>query len=474
MTNSQVSPQEAAAELLKRRKARENMLPFVQYVNPEYNAQTFHEIICDHLDKFVARIIKNLMVFIPPQHGKSELVSRKLPAHILGKLPDAKVIAASYAADLIQGMNRDTQRTMETEEYAVLYPDTQLNGSNVRTVTGSYLRNNDVFEVVGRKGQYRCAGVGGSLTGFPADFAILDDPFKGYREAVSEANRRAVWDWYISVFLTRTHANTGKLITMTRWHPDDLAGQLLALEPEEWTVLTLPGLCVDPGAPNEYRQAGQSLWQERFPPELLLQRKKLNPKIFDALYQQEPKPADGIMLQRAWLSKIVPVAPIDARRLRYWDKAGTEGGEGARTAGVKLAFAEDGKIYIEDVVKGRWSSGTREATIKQTAALDGVNVEIWVEQEPGSGGKESAENTIKNLAGYNAHYETVTGDKVSRLMPFAAYAEAGNVCLVAGTWNKEYIEEAEIFPNGLKDQMDATSGAFNKLTLGKQQNNWFD
>jgi predicted phage terminase large subunit-like protein len=92
---------------------------------------------------------------------------------------------------------------------------------------------------------------------------------------------------------------------------------------------------------------------------------------------------------------------------------------------------------------------------------------IWAEQEPGSGGKESAENTVRNLAGYSIRTETVTGDKVTRADPYAAQAGAGNVDLLAGAWNEPYLEELAAFPNGrYKDQVDSSSGAFNKLALG--------
>lgn len=155
------------------------------------------------------------------------------------------------------------------------------------------------------------------------------------------------------------------------------------------------------------------------------------------------------------------------RIVRYWDKAGTEGG-GKRTAGVKLGIAKDGKLWILHVKKGQWGTAKREAFIKQTAQLDGVMVRVWVEQEPGSGGKESAENTIINLMGYIIAAERPTGDKVLRAEPFAVQVEAGNVWMARDTpddrWNAEYLHECELFPVGqFKDQIDATSGALSKV-----------
>lgn len=176
------------------------------------------------------------------------------------------------------------------------------------------------------------------------------------------------------------------------------------------------------------------------------------------------KPSAGNVFDRAWF-EIVRSSPVDGKRIRYWDKAGTEGG-GKYTAGV-LMNQHKGIYYVEDVVRGQWSSGRRNDVIKQTAELDGVGVKVWVEQEPGSGGKESAEYTIQELAGYSVRAERPTGDKVDRADPFSAQAEAGNVKLVSGDWNEAYLNELHNFPDGkFADQVDGSSGAFNQLALG--------
>ena len=176
------------------------------------------------------------------------------------------------------------------------------------------------------------------------------------------------------------------------------------------------------------------------------------------------------MFKRAWF-KIVKAAPANANRLRWWDKAATEG-DGCFSVGVKMSKAADGMYYVEDVRRGQWSAGQRDSVMKQTASMDGKAVHIWTEQEPGSGGKESAQSTIKMLAGYVVKSEGSSGAKEVRAEPFAAQCEAGNVCLIEGPWNAEYIDELCAFPNGkYNDQVDASSGAFNKLSFGKKL--WF-
>ena len=197
-------------------------------------------------------------------------------------------------------------------------------------------------------------------------------------------------------------------------------------------------------------------------------RADVGPLVWSAEYQGVPRPAEGNRFKRHWF-RIVDAVPVEARRVRYWDKAGSTD-SGDFTVGVLMAEHE-GRYYVEDVMRGQWSAHAREAILRQTAELDtqahGGGVRIWIEQEPGSGGKDSAQASIQNLAGFAVSAERVSGDKLVRAEPLAAQAEAGNVVLVRGAWNGAYLDELGAFPNGTHDdQVDASSGAFNKLALG--------
>ena len=131
-----------------------------------------------------------------------------------------------------------------------------------------------------------------------------------------------------------------------------------------------------------------------------------------------------------------------------------------------MGVDEDGIFWILDIERGQWSAHRREKIIKATAEVDGVNVSIYHEQEPGSGGKESAESTTRNLAGFSVRADRVTGEKTVRADPFATQVEAGNVKLKKGAWNRDFIEEAKVYPVGkYQDQVDSAAGAFNKLAL---------
>jgi predicted phage terminase large subunit-like protein len=209
--------------------------------------------------------------------------------------------------------------------------------------------------------------------------------------------------------------------------------------------------------------------------EFLLERKRaLSQASWESEYQQNPIivgggifPIDKLQVLPFWDRKDIK------RSVRYWDKAATASDDAAYTAGVLMHSMHDGRFVIEHVVRGQWSALEREQKIKYWAEQDRKAIkgsyEIGVEQEPGSGGKESAETTIRMLAGYRVYADKVTGLKEVRAQPFAAQVQGGNVWLVAGAWHDAYRDELETFPSGKwKDQVDASTGAFTRLTNGPQ------
>lgn len=277
--------------------ARRNFIDFVLHTNPSYQANWHHIVLCEYLDRFIKGEIKRLMVFMPPQHGKSQLVSRNLPAYILGKEPLSKIVLASYSSDLACSFNRDCQRIIDSDPYHECFPKTILNKSNVVTVAkGQWLRNADIFETVGYGGFLKTVGVGGSLTGTPADFAIIDDPVKDSVEAMSATYQYRNWNWYNDVLYTRIHNNTGILITQTRWDTNDLSGKLVQeMEKggEQWVVLTLPALKIGPPTLIDPRDHGEALWPDRHGLAKLETVRRQSLRTFEALYQQNPRPVQS-------------------------------------------------------------------------------------------------------------------------------------------------------------------------------------
>ncbi len=414
------------------------------------------------------------MIFAPPQHGKSELVSVRFPAFWLGRRPDDPIILASYGADLAYSKSRQARTIVESTEYAGLFP---------LVATRRDSRAVDHWELAApHRGGMLAAVVGGPITGHGARLGIIDDPFENWEAAQSQTIREKVWEWWRTTFRTRIWEDGVIILIMTRWHEDDLAGRLIQEQGDEWTILRLPalaesqeerdannarmGLPIDSPDPLG-RAVGEPLCPRRFSREALLAlQKDVGPLGWTAEYQGAPRLPEGNRFRRSWFT-IVDAPPVDAERVRYWDKAATPGG-GAFTAGVLMAKTPEGIHFVEDVVRGQWSSGERDQIMRETAELDALKysnrVQVWTEQEPGSGGKESAEATIRLLSGFPVQAEPVTGSKDTRLEPFAAQCEAGNVKLVRGAWNGAYLEELCAIPNGkYRDQSDASGGAFNKL-----------
>ena len=231
MINSQLSPQEAAQELLNRRLAKDSLLKFTEYTNPDYQAAGHHQQIAEALEKVERGEIDRLMIFMPPRHGKSELASRRFPSWYLGKNPSKQIIAASYNSDLASDFGREVRDIVKSPEYHNIF-DVSL-AEDSRAVNRWHTNH---------KGVYIAAGVGTAITGRGAHVALIDDPFKDRQEADSETTREGVWKWYTSTLRTRLMPGGAIVLIQTRWHEDDLAGRLLKQQKDRWTIIELPAI----------------------------------------------------------------------------------------------------------------------------------------------------------------------------------------------------------------------------------------
>jgi predicted phage terminase large subunit-like protein len=329
-------------------------------------------------------------------------------------------------------------------------------------------------------GGYRLAtSVEGSNTGEGGDGLITDDPNNVMR-IESDAERISVIDWWDTVMSTRlSNPKTGfKIIVQQRSHENDLTGHILAKKEESarWELLILPAryegvntIKTSLGFVDPREEMDEPLYPGRFDDkELRVLEDALGSYGSAGQLQQRPAPREGGMFK---VGKLNYVKTFDhhliVRSVRYWDKAASEQKGSAYTSGVLMHLLRDNSIVVSDAQRGRWSYKEREDIIKQQAQMDahlygGTDaVEIVVEQEPGSGGKESALSTIASLVGYRVFADRPTGDKVVRADPFAAQVEGANVSVILGDWTTDYVRELQLFPNSkYKDQTDASSGAF--------------
>lgn len=419
------------------------------------------DAICEHLEAITREEINRLLINIPPGTMKSTLVNVFWPVWEWGPagLGHHKIISASHARDLAVRDTRKMRRIIESEWFQRRWPMGLAADQNEKT----YYEN----DYTG----FRQACAVKSMTGRRGDRVLWDDP-SSVEASLSEPERIVTARVFHETLPTRliNPDRSAIVVVMQRLHEEDVSGIILE-EDHGYEHLCLPmefepsRRCITSiGFSDPRTEEGELLFPERFPREVVERDKKILGSAATAgQFQQAPAPRAGNLIEWEKI-KIVQDIPAMRTMVRYWDKAGTENG-GKRTAGVLMGEGVDGYFYIIDVVKGQWAAPKREAVIRATAEMDGADIDIWIEQEPGSGGKESAESTIRNLAGFSCYSERPVGDKVVRINPFSVQVEAGNVRMLKADWNKEYLAEAQVFPLGkFKDQMDGTSGAFSKLT----------
>jgi predicted phage terminase large subunit-like protein len=451
-------------------EAREFFWAFRRMMDPNMILGWFPRDIADELQEFyVALEAKQrpaLIIEAPPQHGKSRGLQDFI-GWVAGKNPDIRTMYASYSDDLGVSANRFLQRMFDSPRYKAIFPHTRIGGDNVVTQAGRPQRNSSLIEYVGKKGLFTNTTVNGQVTGKGLDFGVIDDPIKGRAEAMSKLIRDKVWMWLMDDYFSRFSDHAGIIMIMTRWHKDDPVARFKEVFPH-CTVINYPALATQDGM---YRRKDDPLFPEFKSKEFLMIRKKAYSRAsWESLYQQNPIVAGGGLFP---VDKFVPIEAKSfdrtevKRSVRYWDKAGTADG-GAYTAGVLMHLMKDGRIVIEDCVRGQWNAFDREARILSTAKFDATlgRTEVWLEQEPGSGGKESVERSIVNLRGFIAKADKVTGSKETRAEPYAAQVQGGNVHIITdkGDWARDFLDEHESFPTGkYKDQVDAAAGAFVKL-----------
>lgn len=437
---------------LHKRDARTRFPVFLDYTTPSYDRQWFHTLIADKCQRLLEESLgtDRLMLFVPPQHGKSEIVSRKFPAWALGINPLLKIVGSSYSADLAEQFSRSIQRTIDSSEYKEVFPNTYLNNQNVtHDKKRGWVRKVDMFETVGFGGFYKAVGVGGSLTGTPADIGIIDDPVKDALEAGSQTYRDRVWDWYNDVFLTRLHNRSKQILIMTRWHEDDLAGRLLEHEPEKWTVVSIPAIREDGSSQEDPRKIGEALWEERHSLERLLDVEKRSPRTFAALYQQRPTVAGGNIVKREWFRHI---KPAEFRRIyddepivffmdtAYTDKTSND------PSGIIATTKIGGDLYVTHAQKVQMRFPDLLRFIPQYVQEHGYTRRSTIRIEPKANGI-SVVDQLKETSGLNVVCTPAPKDsKETRLFAASPTIEGGRVILVDGPWNDSFEDEICGFP----------------------------
>ena len=445
-----VSRSEAALELLRRRKARVCLQDFICYLDPDYIVSDFSQSVCEALEAFYSDLNQGLRPVLvlgaPPQHGKSQIVSRALPAWLFGQDASLAVGGLSYAKDLASDMNRDVQRIMMGEEYARLFPDVALNSKRVVTVEVEAKRNSETFEIVGHRGRYVSQGVGGPLTGKRLDVGIIDDPIKNAAEALSDTVKNGIWNWYVSTFLTRLSKNSGQIIMATRWALDDLSGRIIENNPRA-RVLEFPAIDAN----------GQALVPELHPVDKLLETKQtMSDYFWSAMYQQSPIVLGGNIIKTAWFA-LYDIPPQIQYRMIFADTAQKTKEASDYSVFQCWGYTATKQAVLLDQVRGKWEAPellaharafwNKHSAEQGKGALRAFKVEDKVS---GTGLIQTIRREGIPVIGIPRNKGT--GDKMSRVMAASAYIESGNVLLPSkAPWLSDFLAECSAFPNGAHD-----------------------
>ncbi len=505
------------SEQLQVELAHRHPTAYARVIQPNYDAAPVHWRIGDALLRATqpdaTRRDRRLMINMPPQNGKSQLVSVDFPAWYLGRHPDRSVMALSYGSDLATDFGRQARDQINSDLYRAIFP-----GLSVSSESGAAAR----WGIAGHRGGYIASGRAGTITGRGGDVVLIDDPIRDIEEAYSADARERVWRWYTATVYSRLRPDAIVILIQTRWHEDDLTGRLLDAAAaddseyaDDWTVLRFPAIAEDPeevyaGLPDAERavieetpegimawldanadplgrKPGEALLPDRYPVETLNTiRIVTGPENWDANFMQRPRPAKGTRFQRGWF-QYVPEAPGHLQWVRYWDLAQTDELAAAAakrrrasyTASVAAALDADGKLYLRDMVRGRWEWPDAEKTLKAVMLAEKGTTRHGIESA--LHGKTALQTFRRDpeLAGIPVTGVVVDKSKLIRALAWQGRAEAGKVVLVrsrtaalsaivdesgepvvAQDWAAAAVDEFVSFPVGSwDDQVDAVSGA---------------
>ena len=442
---------------------RQDVCAFIERCFYELNPTTtllpnWHiEVLASELEACRSGASTRLIVNEPPRSLKSLCASVAFPAFVLGHNPCAQIICASYAQDLANRHAADCRRIMASAWYQALFPHTRL--STERQAVQEFLTTKQGFRL--------STSVGGVLTGRGGDVIIIDDPLKP-DEAVSDAQRIAVNDWYDHTLYSRLNdKRTGRiLLIMQRLHEDDLVGHVLGMEP--WKVIRFSAIAEQDetyviqtpyGTRRFERRAGEALHPEREPLEVLHRlRAAMGQYNFAGQYLQSPAPLGGGLVKTEWFKTYAAVdSPTKFEIiLQSWDTANkpTELSDYSvcTTWGMK-----EKHLYLLHVLRKRLGYPELKRAVREQAQAFGASV-VLIED------KASGTQLIQDLGNEGVYevkkYEPAM-DKTMRMHSVTSTIENGFVHLPdQAPWLQEYLHELATFPNGkYDDQADSTSQA---------------
>lgn len=453
-------------------------LRFWPVISPEKLVANWHiKVLADELQAIGERVIRrekkeyDLVINVPPGTTKSSLCSIAFPAWLWAKDPTLRIMCGSHGYKLSIDLASRCRHLIQSEKYQELFPNVVLTKEGV-----------EEFET-SEGGQRWALSVGMAPTGLHAHIHIFDDLLDAKdAAALSETALKGARSWLMDTMPSRvvSKALAPFVLLMQRLcvgDPTDVVMERTNAGGTPIRSVILPAEINDPQIKDLVRpRALRKEYINGLLDPIRLTQHDLNMALIDVgqyaypgQYLQKPvMPGGGMFKVDQFQNRIIaPIDPINYSMIvRAWDKSGTLKG-GKYTVGCKIGMKKNGnqmEFHVMDIVRGQWEAGERERIIKMTAQVDGRKVIVAIEQEPGSGGKESAQATVRNLAGFMVRVDRPTANKVARADPFATQVNIGNVYLIRGLWNQTYIQELSLFWFGpFMDQVDASSLAFSIL-----------
>lgn len=500
-----LTAQDAAKHLLKLKKAEESFEGFVRLHNPTWKLPDFHKTLIGALDDLERdEGPRNLLITMPPRHGKSTFGSVYFPAYFMARKPHRYIMSTSYNSQLATDFGRQVRDLVNDPLTLQAFPDLEMSPDS---------RAVDQWRTTAGGAAY-FIGVGGTTTGRAANILLLDDPLKSREDAESATQRNKVWDFYVSGLSTRLQPDIMgqapcQIIILTRWHPDDIAGRLM--ETEDWKegrwkhinfqaitekvvqgergtdTRTLPKdhpQYVDPAVWNNKGQAQRytkvkerhALWPDRFSLEDLERRERLNPREFASLYQQSPFIEGGNLIKANWWRTY----PADMKPERFSsliiaaDTAFKAKSTSDYSVMITMGLDQSGDIYIVDVHRDRYEfPDLKRKMIMLNNQWRGRGLRGIYIEDKASG--QSLLQELKRESGVSVIPYKISTDKVSRLSAVLPLVEGGRVLLPDNApWLDDFHQECQAFPSGTyDDQIDALSIGLDVLARTPQTGEYY-
>ena len=354
-------------------KARTSLLDFMLLTMPDmaapddptrslYQMTPQARLLAEVLERVERGELKRVCVSMPPQMGKSQIISRGFPAWYMGRNPHEHFILGTYNQDWAEDFGGDIREIATAPYFKQVFPRFEFR-------QGSAAKDSLVTMAGGKMA---LAGRGSSLTGRPGTCVILDDILKDDKEAQSPTIRRDAWIWFNRVVMSRIHVNSAVVIVGTRWSEDDVIGRLVdpshpEHDPEiarNWTYINLPAVVKSPelaaalgltleatADPVIIGQFGSAplaaLWPEKKPLGFLAEIKRLDPRGFESLYMGNPTPEDGEYFKRDWLVGYKPEElPRNLMKYTASDHAISEENHSDKSCFITVGVDEHGIIWV--------------------------------------------------------------------------------------------------------------------------------